>query len=457
MFRIQLGVRLSVVILALVTGNIVALMLGLFLPIVNPMGYLLGDEPDVPEIKELLSGIKKDSETKLAAVKTELERVINSGLEKALQVDQLTESLKGLGIEPDKYKELVEAVEKQGEEIRKMYEKKNTTKSLEELVEEKADAIKAIAKGAPGVELKIQRNKTLVQTSALTNSTLGMRVEGVGQLPFLATVMSGLFRHVPVAPNSNGVIRWIDQEAITRGAAMTAENATKGESEISWIERSMTVKKITDSIPVTKEAFDDIGFIRGEIERLLDINLALKEDQQYWSGSGVGENMTGIYTYAPAFNAGAYAGTTVLAATLYDLLAILRVEVTDAKQSKYMPNAVAMNPRDILRYKLAKGTDGHYVLPPFIMSNGEIVDGMRVVESSQVTANTLALGDFRYATSYDLEGTTVEVGFVNDQFIKNAKTILAEKREMLLVRNVDLDAFLKVTDIDAAVAAVTAP
>jgi len=74
-----------------------------------------------------------------------------------------------------------------------------------------------------------------------------------------------------------------------------------------------------------------------------------------------------------------------------------------------------------------------------------------VVESSQVTENTLAIGDFRYGTIYDLEGVTVEVGFINEQFIQNAKTILAEQRLGLLIREVDEDAFLKVDDIGLAI------
>ena len=47
---------------------------------------------------------------------------------------------------------------------------------------------------------------------------------------------------------------------------------------------------------------------------------------------------------------------------------------------------------------------------------------------SQVTANTMVVGDFRYGTIYELEDTTVEMGWINDQFIKNSFTILAEAR-----------------------------
>jgi len=285
-----------------------------------------------------------------------------------------------------------------------------------------------------------------------------MRLPDIGQIPFLGTVMSGLFRHAGVSPSSNGVIRYFDQQAITRGADTVAEAATKPESVITWIERTLSLQKIADSIPVTKESFADVGFIESEVRRLLDVNLSLKEDEQLWDGNGIAPNLKGAFTSAVTFDAAAYAISGKVKAadgTLYDLLAILRVELSNAKQSKYMPTAVVMNPSDVLRYKLAKGTDGHYVLPPFISADGTIIDGMRVIESSQVTINTMLVGDFRYGTIYDLEGVTVSMGFINAQFVQNAMTILAEKREGLLIRDVDVDAFLKVIDIDAAIVAIT--
>jgi len=44
------------------------------------------------------------------------------------------------------------------------------------------------------------------------------------------------------------------------------------------------------------------------------------------------------------------------------------------------------------------------------------------------------------------------MGFIANQFINDMMTIKARKRTALLVRNVDLNAFAKVTDIPAAIA-----
>lgn len=409
-------------------------------------------EIDKKAFDELIG--KVSSEVK-AAVKTEVEASIKG----MVNADELGEKFKAMGLEEKTINGIQDSLETQGEEMRKFFEDQNPQngKTFEQMIEEKAADIKKIASGEVKSTTLILNQKTQVTRASVSNTTMAMRLPGVGQLPYLGTVMSGLFRHAQVSPSSNGVIRYYDQASVTRNAATVAEGNTKPESAITWEERSLDLKKIADSIPVTKEAFADVEFIKSEIDRLLNVNLALTEDQQLWDGNGVGSSLTGVYTTAPAFNAGGYAGITVLDATIYDLLAILRVEISNSKQSKYAPNMVIMNPADILRYKLAKGTDGHYVLPPFIAADGTVIDGMRVVESSQVDANTMLLGDSRYGTIYDLEGVNIEMGFINDQFVKNAFTILAEKREGLLIRNVDADAFLKVTDIDAAITAITAP
>jgi hypothetical protein len=140
---------------------------------------------------------------------------------------------------------------------------------------------------------------------------------------------------------------------------------------------------------------------------------------------------------------------------LYDLIASLRVLITQSKQSKYMPNVVLMNPSDILRYKLAKATDGHYLLPPFVSADGMRIDTVTVVESSEVTANTLEIGDFSKGRIYRSEEVTITMGLIANQFIQNQWTILSEEEMALRIRDVDADGYLFVSNITSAIAALS--
>lgn len=452
--KLTIGPKLFIASLGLLLGTVMIYMgfpEGLLLATAAP-GFT---EDQVKALNDLFS--KAGGENK-AAIKTEVEALTKGFMTTSV----FEEKMNAIGLSEKTIKELTEAVSKQGEELRKMFDGKNgkdDEKSIADMVKEKAEDIRQIGKvQGKQVNLTIPTNK-IVTRAGLTNSTLGMMLPGVGQIPYKSSVLRPLFQHGNIGPNSGGVIRYVDQNVITRSAAFVAEGATKPQSEITWIQRSLNVEKIADSVVVTKEAWEDIDFIESELRRLLEINLNLAEDTALYSGNGTTPNISGIYTYAPTFDAAAYAADGTMpkfeSANLYDLIAVLRAVIMLNKGAAYNPRIVLMNPMDILRYKLLKDAEGRYLLPPFINADGTVIDGVRVVESAQVVANTLVIGDFDYAWLYDYGGTEVSMGWVNDQFIKNTFTILAERRLALLVRNAHLDAFRKVTSISAALTAIT--
>lgn len=461
--KLQLGLRFALAMFCAFIGQWVAVGLALVIPVAIPWSPVFGfTAEDKTELETMLS---KVGEKHQGAIKQEVSTAVAAFLQdKAFAtgiLKQFETTLESLGVKADVIKNLTETIEKQGLKMREFdIQQSKNGKTVDELVQEKADDIKKLEHvgkgGGQNLIIKLPSsalNKTQVTRASVGSSTMAMRLPEIGQLPYLGLAMSGLFRHAPVDESSNGIIRYFDQNAITRNAAAVAEAATKPESAITWIERNITIEKIADSIPVTREAWRDVGFIKSEIQRLLDINLAIKEDSYLWSGTGVTPQIKGIYVYASAFDATSadYAGKFDFA-NVYDLISAMRVAIMNGKQSKYAPNAVVMNPLDILYLRLKKDEFGRYLFPT---DSAPSIAGMVAIESSVVTANTLLVGDFRYGTIYDLEGVTVEMGYVNDQFIKNAMTILAEKRMTLLVRNVDADAFLKSTDVAGDVALIT--
>lgn len=392
-------------------------------------------------------------------IKTE----VAEALAKVITVDEMEKRLEAVSVDPKVIEKLQEAIEKQGLELTTMLQgKKEEQKDLGAVLAENKEKLKALAEQGHQAAFKISLprevvRKTLVERSAVGSSMQAMRLSEIGQLDYNNMVIRSLFRAVQISPDSNGVIRYVDESTATRNADVKAEGSVAPESVQAWTERTLNLYKIMDSIPVTMEAFRDVNFIEGEINRLLNINLALKEDEQLYGGSGVAPNLTGLYTTATAYAFGS--GNfyqQVDGANVYDLIAAVRVSIMNAKK-KYAPNVVLMNPVDTFKYKVLKGIDGHYLLPPFVGPNGETIMGMRVVESAQVTANTLAVADTRYGTIYEDGGIELEMGYVNDQFTKDTMTIKARKRTALLIRTVDAGGFGKVTSISAAIANLETP
>jgi HK97 family phage major capsid protein len=356
-----------------------------------------------------------------------------------------------------KHSKVLDILQKQGAAITAMKETPGRSDSLNDIFRTKNFKLDPILNGSARsvkLELSPMEVKALVTRDSVTDSTLANRISGVGQVNTTRTVMRSLFNTAQVSANSNGVLRYFDQvaEGLTRGADTRSEGAEKPESAITWVEKMLKIEKIADTIPVSMEALNDVSFIEGEIRRLLSTNLQLKEDEQLYNGDGLSPNLQGVYDVAPEFTA--YSGPAIDFPNFFDLVAAMKATISNGNV-KYNPNVVLVNPIDAIAFRLVKGADEHYLLPS-IVGGGNSVFGVQIVESGQVEQGTLLMGDFSYGTIYDLQGATIDIGWVNDQFITNQMTIRAEKRLGLLIREVDEDAFLKVTDITSAIALLEA-
>jgi HK97 family phage major capsid protein len=287
--------------------------------------------------------------------------------------------------------------------------------------------------------------KTLATTGSITSSTQARRLTDVGQLATQPLTLRSLFQEVELGENSGGVVRYLDQSSVTRGADTKAEAAAKPESAIEWTEASLPIRKIPDSIPVTRELLTDFVQLADDIEKFLRINLALKVESQLWDGDGITPNLVGLSESATAFSG--YAGTGVDEPNVYDLLTVLRAEMISSKGGKYVPDFVLMNPVDLALLRVTKENTEGYVFKQDLT----MIAGMRVVECAEVVAGSLLFGDSRFAKIYTIGGgATVEIGYVGDQFKENKLTLLCEERLALLVRNADADGFMFVEDVVGA-------
>jgi hypothetical protein len=418
---------------------------------------------DEKELSKLINGIaEKNSE----AISTSVKKEINEASKGFLTVDQLASKLEEKGIDAKAINELTKAVEKQGLEITRMIEGNGKReKGVEELLHDNIDKLKRIAKGEKiSFEIELPKaNKAVVQTTAYANNTLGLRIPGVGEIPYRAGLMSSLFRQGADGNGMGGVVRYTDQVSITRAAAEVVEsNGGVGsgvypESAITWGEFVMPLRKIGDQIPVTMEAMDDIDYMASEIDRLLNVNVALREDQQLWNGNGSAPNINGIYTQAATYTAPDLALTQV---DLFGLIVKVAEVINAGNESRFRANTAIVSYAEFNAMLLSKSSsDGHYLQPNFVsFANGEAnVNGIRVIPSALVTTNTMLVGDFNQGTQYNQGGIIIEMGVINDQFIKDITTLKARKRTNLLVRTVDVNAFRKVTNISAAITTLNNP
>lgn len=205
---------------------------------------------------------------------------------------------------------------------------------------------------------------------------------------------------------------------VPEARSKTDDAALKPESTFKFERAIANVKTLAHWIPVTKKALADVGQVRTLIDVFLTTGLAEELEHQLVNGDGLGENLLGIgndpdLTVVP--NAG-------------DQLTTVRKAKTALYTLGVQPNAILLNPEDDEALDLLQMNTGQFY------GNGPFGNGPTVlwalprVWSNQVTLGEAFVGDFRTGVIYDREAATVQTGTIDDQFIRNMLTILAEMR-----------------------------
>jgi HK97 family phage major capsid protein len=388
-------------------------------------------EEIIKALGEKIDAMKNESVSKADydALKQQIENLPVS-VEKS-EVDTLKGQLEQLALE------VAEKADKGAKEVEK---------TLVQEFEENKETIKGIINGQRGVEVEI---KALTNRASISGNTNAYVLPTIGQLGVKARALYDVLPKVQISnkSNDNGVIKYHDWDEATtaRAAAMVAEGGTFLESTATFIERTMPIRKIGDTLPVTEEFGEDSALASAELERFLDVNVNTIIDNQIISGDGTGQNLTGLLTSAPDYTAVA---SSIAGANIKDLVRKMRTSIIKGRGSKYNPDIVVMNSDTFDRYYLAKDLNNNYL---FDSLNGTI-GGLFVVEDNNMPDNQLVVGDRRFATIYEKGGVVLSEALVNNQFLTDSKTIKARKRMAMLIRVVDRTGFLHCTNITTALA-----
>lgn len=207
------------------------------------------------------------------------------------------------------------------------------------------------------------------------------------------------------------------------GAALTLNAGGGYKPEGSWTfeVKTETVKTIAEWVPVTRRALADIAQLEGLINDELKADLLEAEETQIVSGSGTGENLTGIMNTSGV--------QTQVFST--DIFSTIRKAITKARTiGRVLPNGIGLNPADVETIDLAKATgSGEFFSGgPFSMGP-RTVWGVPIVESEAFTAGTALVGDFKKAVLWDREQATISISDSHaDFFIRNLLAVLGEER-----------------------------
>jgi HK97 family phage major capsid protein len=252
---------------------------------------------------------------------------------------------------------------------------------------------------------------------------------------------------LPSTQTTSNLIEWVREVTYTNNAAEVAEatattgtTGTKAESGLTFDLQTSPVQTIAHWIPVTNAMLADAPQIRGIIDARLIYGLNQRLETEALNGDGNTPNLRGILNTTNIQTLGLAAGATYGGqVNVVDAAyaAMVQVQVTGLAN----PNAFVFDPVDwaavrLMRESAVTGNvnPGAYLYGPPSVAGPMTLWGRPVVEAIGMVDNTMLVGDFQLGCMlFDREQAAIRVGTINDQFVRNMQTILAELRAAFVV------------------------
>lgn len=212
------------------------------------------------------------------------------------------------------------------------------------------------------------------------------------------------------------------------GYVVGAGNVSGAKPQSSMILEPDDTKVVTLAhwVPITKRALSDAAQIRTLIDNFLRYGLEEELEDQMVSGSGTGENFTGILN------------TDGITEQDWDsnLLVTTRKARTKVRTvGRARPTAFVFNPEDNERFDLLTNNNGDFIFGAPTGNQVQTLWGLPRIESEAVPAGTGIVADWRQAILYDREQAAIQLSDSHlDFFTRNLVAILAELRAAFVVQ-----------------------
>lgn len=268
-----------------------------------------------------------------------------------------------------------------------------------------------------------------IGSKALLATTAGFAPERIRLPGFVeaATRPVQLLDIIPMARTGRDAVTYMEETTRTHAAAERAEAAAFAESTFAFTERTSTVRKITDSLPVTDEQMEDVDLIESYINGRLAFGIRQRLDGQCLVGDGTAPNLRGIKNTV-GIQTQARAGDPV-PDTFFKAMTKIRLV------GRATPTHHVMHPTDWQGVRLLRTVDGVYIWGSPSEAGPERLWGLPVVQCDADAAGTGYTGSFdpAWISLFERRGVEIAVGYVDQQFKAGQRTVRGDMRAALVV------------------------
>lgn len=267
---------------------------------------------------------------------------------------------------------------------------------------------------------------------------------------FRGDLLQGTVRDVLInGQTTSDAITFFRETAFTNNAAAVAEaTATTGttglkpESALTFEQATAPIVTIAHWIPITRQTLQDAAQMQTYVEQRLLDGLRLRESDQLLNGSGTGANMTGLRNTTGVqyldntVTTGYWAVNPVNDAGTdnENFNRLLRAKRLVRTVGRAVASFITLNPADLEGFLNRTDAQRQYFGGgPFQGTAIPTMWGLRVVEDENLAAGEAIVGDGRMAAVWDRMQAQILIDTIDDQFVRNMLTILAEERLGLTV------------------------
>lgn len=433
--------------------------------------FMIGGQFKELQGEELKTFLEKSTPEELGAYHKALADYKNAELQKAIDnkadksvIDKLISDISKINVEAIT-KEVI-ALQADMKAMKEKGGNKEENKSLKAYILENSEVLKTLKanlkanKKANLTHVNFEVNKGTQGASDIGGRDyLGAIEAGIERQPIQRTAILDLFRRKSV---STEYLHFWEENVVTRDAKFVIACATSTHTtKKTWQKRTVELAKIRDIVDICIDMLDDYAFVESEIRQLVEESIKLKADYELLLGaSASATDMLSIDSISSEFSAANVLAPYTAAfqvPTLGDLTAAMKAQIfTFGKERAWNADTVVMNYNDMIKYLHAKDKNNNYLFPNFVFGATDVINGMRIVTSPIVSANTIYVFDSTKGSILDRKMLTVNSYFENnDNAEHELVTFVGVERLQFHVRNINRDAFMKCSDIATAITAIT--
>lgn len=438
-------------------------------------GLLIAAPPIVAQIKGADIGDPDGLAAELNRVFNDMSKNLKSAIAEeykekgVLDMAQLDQKLKSLGLEVDVLKDINEIIENHALEIEKSKERATVASGLKGFIKKAfsqeglAAQIEAAAASKNSPDIDVTKAVGVITTGSVTTSTGG---DALLDMLNADDIMDIRLRQPFIEEFSNTgntskpVYTYVDYLPGEGDIDFIAEGGIKPQLDLDITVETETPVKAAGYEVLTEEAVTDIPRMEANARGLLFKKYLLKRQNGILFGDGIAPNPLGITNIAAAFNPATWTGAVVVAPNLYDVIVAVANQIyttfSYTDDVEYYPNVCFLNPADVADWKVTKDGNDQYLFPTININKEQSISGIRVIPKNEIPAGYILMGDFTKLNIIDYIAYSVRMGWVNDQFIKNLFSMLGEGRFFVYVKNLDQRAFVYDT-IANVVTGITTP